>query len=176
MRMHCQYVMDEPLLALGHMREFPAIATAVSIADILAPSAQPYRVVLEVHILVIVQVTAVQVVFLSPIVIRVFAARRISESQARLRPPHIFLRPVDLVEHHSLIESVHQLFPGSLVFPERALAFGAGVVFRFRVAHAPSPDRLQLSEIPHNNYRYVPESVLAGAQKGLAEEAALRLL
>ncbi|MDA8609419.1 hypothetical protein N9L19_00730 [bacterium] len=58
MRLRCQYMMDKLLLVLCHMREFPAIATA----DILARSAQPYRIV------IIVQVTAVQVVFPPPIV------------------------------------------------------------------------------------------------------------
>ena len=88
---------DEIIPVLGHMREFPAIATA----DILAPSAQPNRFVLEVCLLGLAQVTAVQVVLPPPIVMVVFGESAISESQTRLRPPDIPLRPVDLVEEEA---------------------------------------------------------------------------
>ena len=70
-----------------------------------------------------------------------FCAREISESQARLRPPHVLLRAVDLVEHHGLIEGAHQFITVTLMLPEVPLVFGASVVRRFQIAHALILDR-----------------------------------
>ena len=69
---------DEQLLVLRQVGELSSIATP----NVFAPCAQPDRFVLEVALLLVIQVAAVQIMLPPPIIVSFLSAREISEAQA----------------------------------------------------------------------------------------------
>jgi hypothetical protein len=94
------YLVHKQLTILGQAREFATIPGT----DILAPCAEPQSLVLKVVLLFLAEMASVDIMLTPPIIISFLRAAEISEPQARLRPPHVILGPVDSLQHDGLVE------------------------------------------------------------------------
>jgi hypothetical protein len=109
--MLCYNLVNELLLIFRHVCKLSAIAGT----DIFAPRAQPHSHVVEVALLLIRKMPAVEIMFSPLIVVSLFRTSEISETQTGFGPPHIVFGAVDALQHDSLCEGLHEEFPMSLV-------------------------------------------------------------
>ena len=113
MGMLCAEPVDECLAIFRHVRELPAVATS----HVLATCTEPQSSLFKVSYLLLVGMSAIQIMQSPPIVIAFLCAAEIPETQPRLRPPKVVLGSMDPAEHHDLVKSLHQEFALAIVSP-----------------------------------------------------------
>jgi hypothetical protein len=91
---------------------------AVALPDVLTSGAEPQSFIFKVVTLLSVEVSPVQVMLSPIIIIPLFGARKISETQTGLCPPEILLGSMDLLQHDGLLEKSEQESALPVVLPE----------------------------------------------------------
>ena len=146
--------MHDLSVVFSHVCQFGAIP----MPNILASSAQPDGMVIEILSLFLTQVPPVQIVSIPPLIIG-FQHLEIAKAKTRFGPPHILRGAVYPSQHHALLELFETYISGLVIVPILSRTTWSRLISRLIVDGTDIVDRIQPTEVSHKDHGNITEAM-----------------